>query len=901
MRARLTLLFALVSVPMTARAQRPVSRQADADSIRLAAALAPRSVTATRIRGAAPTIDGALDDPAWATATVATDFVEANPHPGILPRNRTEFRVLFDEHAIYFGIRAFDPRPSTIVAPYPRRDDETRSDWFFVEIDSRHDHRTGFGFGINPRGVQVDATFDAVIDYDYAWDGVWQGAARIDSLGWTAEYRIPFSELAYSAAPGQPMVFGLNVYRAAARGGESSDWSPRLPTYADLESHFNTITGLVAPDHPDRLAIVPYVAAKGSFTPTDGNPLIRPSAGNAYAGADLRLRLPGGFTAAAALHPDFGQVEADPSQVNLTTFESYFPEQRPFFVEGASQFAFDIGLPFSTRGNSFSNEQPFYSRRIGGAPQGDVPPGARYSGIASSTTLLGAAKLAGRTANGWSVGAMTAVTDRSEEPFIDVDGSTHRALVEPTTDFGVLRLSRASRDGGSAMGLLGTAVLRDRMDRALGAVRPADAFAAGVDGRHRFGQGNFEVSGFAVGSWVNGSAASIERIAHGSGHFDQRPDAGYLHDDTTRTELHGGAGELRVAKLGGEWHWSAIGHVITPGFDINDVGFQRNADWLLAVGSIEYQHFRPGHLVRRWAAGADQLGMGWDFGGERRAAVASGYLNFSLSNYWTGSLLMGHEFEAYSTELLRGGPALLLPAQSSLAAALGTDSRRPMHVTLGGAVQSEPASGGRVIDLAPALTWRATDRLALTAGPEYSHVVNGWQYVGQAIPATGPRITHYVLGRLDQHTASLIARADFAFSATMTLQVYAQPLVSAGRYTDYQEVVAPRATRAADRLRPIPAAELRYDPSTAEYHATLDGAGAPDIAFGNPDFNQQALNMNVVWRWEYGPGSTVYVVWTQRRNVAGQDGTLALGRDLGDLFNQPAANVMLVKLSYRIP
>jgi hypothetical protein len=868
------------------------------DSAHLAAALAPRTIEAIQISGQAPVIDGALEDEAWNTAPLATDFVEGGPRPGVLPRYRTEFRVLYDAKAIYFGIRAYDPIPATIVAPFPRRDDETRSDWFFVEIDSRHDHRTGFGFGINPRGVQVDAAFDAFINYDYAWDAVWQGASRIDSLGWTAEYRIPFSQLSYSAAPGTTMEFGLNVYRSATRGGESSDWSPRLPTYADIESHFNTITGLIAPESPERLEIVPYSAARSSFTPTGGNPLVDHASATGYAGGDLRLRLAGGFTATAAIRPDFGQVEADPSQINLTTFETYFAEQRPFFVEGSSQFAFDLGLPFSTRGNSFSNEQPFYSRRIGGAPQGDLPISAGFSDVPTSTTLLGAAKLSGRSSSGWSAGAMTAVTDRSVARYLDGTDSLRRITVEPTTGFGALRLSHASPDGGSAIGMIGTVVIRPRMDSSLALERPDGAFALGLDGRHRFGHGDYEVSGFAVGSRVEGSGAAIGRITSGAGHFYQRPDAGYLRDDSTRNSLSGGAAQLRVAKLGGQWHWSAIGHLITPGFEINDLGFQRNADWLLAIGALEYQHYRPGHLIRRWAAGMDRVGAGWDFGGERKAALASGYLNASFRNYWSGSITAKHEWTSLATDVLRGGPGLLLPPVTTFGVTVNSDSRRPMQLTTSVTASSEAGSGSHSVDLSPTLTWRATDRLALTLGPEYSHSVAGWQYAGP-VTLTSVMAPAYMVGRLDQTTASVTARADFAFSSRMTLQLYAQPFLSSGHFTGFQNVVAPRAAIPSARLHPLTGA-TSFDAVANDYRFDLDGDGRLDASIVNPDFNQEAFNLNLVWRWEYRPGSTIYLVWTQRRGMADADGTFGLGRGLGSLFRSPASNVVLLKVSYRI-
>lgn len=882
-----------------AAGQQPMLRVTGADSGRLAAALAPRTVAAIRILGDTPVIDGNLDDTVWAAAPVATDFVEGGPHPGVLPSVRTEFRVLFDDKAIYFGVRALDQHPSTMVAPYPRRDDETRSDWIFVEIDSRYDHRTGFGFGLNPRGVQVDATFDAFINYDYAWDGVWQGAARVDSTGWSAEYRIPFSQLAYAARPGDSLPFGLNVYRLAMRLGESSNWSPRLPIYADLQSHFNTISGLTAPESPERLEIVPYTAVKGSFTPAEGNPLIDPQQGDGFAGADLRLRIGRGFSATAAIHPDFGQVEADPSQINLTTFETYFTEQRPFFVEGASQFAFDLSLPFATRGNSFTNEQPFYSRRIGGAPQGAVPPDAQYSDIATSTTLLGAAKLSGRTTNGWSAGAMAAVTAGSEAQYIDALGGTQSAVVEPATLFDVVRLSRASHDGGSAIGLIGTGVFRPGMDSAMADQRLSRAFTLGVDGRHRFGAGDYEVSGFLAGSRIAGSENAVTGILNGPGHYFQRPDAPYLHGDKPRTAIGGLAAQARIAKIGGSWHWAAIGHLVTPGFEINDVGFQRNADWLLAMGSFGYQRYRPGHFIRRWAAGADQIGAGWDFAGERRAALASGYVNASLRNYWSGSLSLGHEFPALATDVLRGGPALLLPASTSVSGSIASDSRKPFQLTVSGAASSEPGSGSHAWDVAPGVTWRATDRLALALTPEFNHTIYGWQYVATTPTLQGPGV-HYVLGRLDQSTASLTARADFAFSSRMTLQLYAQPFLSSGHYTEFKEVVAPRASQPADRIHPFAPDEIRYNAGGNDYAVDTDGDGTADIIFANPDFSQSSFNLNLVWRWEYRPGSAIYLVWTQRREVAGSEGSFNPGEDLRTLFGGPAANVVLLKVSYRI-
>jgi hypothetical protein len=865
----------------------------DSADTRLRNALALRSLRAEPVDQPL-VLDGRLDDPSWARAPVATDFVEQGPRPGILPHFRTEARVLYDDEALYVGVRAYDDHPDSIVAPYLRRDDESRSDWIFVEIDSRHDRRTGFGFGVNPRGVQVDATFDQFINYDNAWDGVWEAVPRIDSLGWCVEYRIPFSQLAWAAVPGAPLAFGLNVYRKTARTGESSDWSPRLPVWADLVSHFNDVTDIASPRRAERIELVPYSAAKTSFAPAAAeDPLSKATTSSAYAGIDVRARLAPGFTATAAIRPDFGQVEADPSQVNLTTFETFFPEQRPFFVQGESQFAFDLSLPFTSRDNSFESDQPFYSRRIGRPPHGTPPAEASFAEVPSSTTLLGAMKLSGRTASGWSLGAMSAVTDRADARYVDGGGVPLTSPVEPVSGYGVIRVARQSSDGGSSIGGMMTAVRRWDMPVSLDGQMTRGAFVAGGDIRRRFGDGNWEVSGFALGSRVEGSSEAITRILHGPGHFYQRPDASHLRDDTTRSSAAGIAAQARLARIGGAVRFGVAGHLISPAFEINDLGFQRNADWLVATGWLSWERYPRGGWLRHWIAGSNRIGAGWSLGGERRAEVVNAYVNLDLRRYWGGTLDVTREFPALATELLRGGPALLLPSRTRFAESLYSDTRRPVQLTLAADQSREGGSGSHSLSFSPAVAWRATDRFAISVGPEYANSVNGWQYVTQA---SG----HYVMARLEATTLSLVARADFAFSRKMTLQLYAEPFLSVGRYREFKEVRTPRAPRPADRVVAFGPDRIALDGASRRYVVDTDGDRTADVSFDDPDFNLGEFNLNLVWRWEYRPGSTLFLVWTQSREVPGTEGSLDVGRDLGALFNGPGSNVLLAKVSWRL-
>jgi len=809
-------------------------------------------------------VDGRLDDPSWASGTIATDLVQRRPNPGAVATLPTEARILYDAEALYVGIRLFDPDPRTIVAPYPRRDDETTSDWVFVELDSRHDRRTGFSFGLNPRGVQVDGVWFGDTRYDTAWNAVWEGAAHIDELGWTAEFRIPFSQLAYSTggedAEGGPSeaVFGLNVYRYNPSRGETSNWSPRLPSLAGIVSNFNELR-LQVPARRARLELAPYVSAGASIS----------------GGLDLRAGLGTVFTLAAAAHPDFGQVEADPSEVNLTTFETQLTERRPFFVEEAGLFAFDLGLPLTTRGNSLAFEQAFYSRRIGRAPRLGTPSGALAFESPGAAALLGAVKVTGRTADGWSVGALSAVTGSETARFQAEDGSLGSLKVDPYTGFAIGSVARDFAAGRSAIGMITTFTDRQGMTPALTALLPRRALTAGINARHRFASDTYEATAFVLGSRTEGTPDAIAGVLHGPGHYTQRPDATHLDGGTVGDAASGFVAQARLARIGGEhWRFAFAAHAVSPRLELNDAGFQRNADWLVALGSLTYQHEQPSRRLRRWSVGSSQLGAGWSFGGERRAAVVNLTAGADLHNYWGGSLRYDHELAALSTEALRGGPALLMPPRDAFELSLYSDTRRVSQATIEVAGFREPATESHDLVVTPTLSLRPSDRLGLALGPSFTTRTNGWQFVGASPTSGGPR---YLVGRLDQDTASLTLRADLALASRLTLQLYAEPFASRGRFSSFQEVVSPRAPRAADRVRPL----VDVPPSVTD-----------------PSYHVRDLRANVVLRWEYRPGSTLFVVWTQDRHGTG-DGTFRNpALELSDALRPAPTDTVLVKLSY---
>jgi hypothetical protein len=857
------------------------------------AALTRRRLVGSRLHGPAPLIDGALDEAVWAEAQVASDFVQRRPDPGRLATVRSEARVLYDTQALYIGVRLLDPAPETIVAPYLRRDDEATSDWVFVEFDSRHDRRTAFSFGLNPRGVQVDGMFFDDVSYDTAWNGVWQGAARVDASGWTAEYRIPFSQLVY-AVDGRPApdgtapdVFGLNVYRYSPRHGETSNWSPRLPSLAGIVSNFNDLE-LRVPVRRGRFELAPYVSGT-TTTPAGHAGGSRKGSG----GIDLRAGLGPAFTLAAAVHPDFGQVEADPSEVNLTTFETLLGERRPFFVEEGGLLAFGLGLPLTTRGNSFASEQAFYSRRIGRPARLAVPEGAAAGRPPAGATLLAAARLTGRTASGWSAGALGALTDAETVRLGETSGSVRAVRVEPRTAFGVARASKDFRSGRSAIGALVTLVGRSLMTPDLAALLPSRSLALGLDARHRFAGDRYEAAGFVIGGSLQGTPRAIASVLHGPGHYSQRPDATHLDGGVHDSAASGFAGQARLEKIGGEhWRWSVAAHTVSPRLDLNDVGFQNNADWLVTLGSLTYRQDRPGKWFRRWAVGTNQVGAGWSFAGERRAAVLNLTASADLRSYWGGSVSFDQELAALQTEALRGGPALLTPSRETASISLYSDTRRPSQATLEVRGTREPGTHSHQLAVAPALTLRAADRLAFSLTPSLAWSMNDWQFVSAPAGSGGH---HYVLGRLVQRTASLTLRADLAFSSRLTLQLYAQPFASQGEFGDYKEVVAPRAARTQDRVRPLPAAQLPLGPGGP---LTIDAGASGILSFADPSYHARDLRASLVLRWEYRPGSELYAVWTQQRSGHTAEPFASPGREILEAFGPRPVNTLLLKASY---
>ncbi|MBI4521777.1 MAG: carbohydrate binding family 9 domain-containing protein, partial [Gemmatimonadetes bacterium] len=839
----------------------------------------------------APEIDGRLDDASWASATPASGFLQMEPNAGSPASHRTEVRVLYDNDAIYVGARMYDPQPDSIAAQLMRRDGDGYSDWFHVGVDSYHDRRTAFVFGVNPRGVQRDFVIYNDNQEDGSWDAVWEAAAVIDSLGWSAELRIPLSQLRFDGGADASLgerTWGIDFQREVARAGEESLWAPIYPNSPGIVSLFGELTGLRGLSPPKRVEIVPYTRASATRAPGEaGDPFHSATDLAGAAGADVRLGLGSNLTLSATVNPDFGQVEADPSVVNLTAFESFFQERRPFFVEGNEIFRFPI------HPGDDQSQQLFYSRRVGRSPQGSVPDEAEYSRGPEATTILAATKLSGKTEGGWSIGVLDAVTSAEHARYVDDRGVEGRTRVEPLANYLVARVKKDFQEGRSGVGTVFTATNREIADEGLSHLRSA-AYTGGVDVHHRFRGGNYQVQAWLVGSHVRGSEDAIARAQRAAARYFQRPDADHLRYDTTRTSLSGHAASLMLAKIGGgQWRWGVGGMSRSPGFEVNDLGFQREADLAVQFGFLSYQSFRAGRVFRRWNVNLNQWSA-WSFGGDRFETGGNVNGGFELANFWGGHGGVNRQFEALSTGALRGGPAIVQPGKTNVWLGLYTDRRKAVRGDLNANVSFEDETPGREVSLSPGVTIRPSQQLELSLRPSIAWSLNPWQYVTQR-EADGGK--HYVFGRLDQTTASLTTRLAYTLTPTLSLELYAQPFISAGDYTDFRAADQPRAERFSDRFRAYQESELGYDLAQERYRV-LRGDASTQFTFKNPDFNLRQLRSNVVLRWEYRPGSTLFVVWSQARSSSQLDGPFDLSRDVDRLFGADGTNVLLVKVSY---
>jgi hypothetical protein len=862
----------------------------------------PRTLAAARATEPI-TLDGRLDEPVWQTAPAATDFVQQQPHEGQPATQRTEVRFLVGQDALYVGARMYeDHGVKGVVSRLVRRDGSADADQLTIIVDTFHDHLGQTSFTINPAGVRGDAYGPGGAGTDPSWDPVWQAKTTVDSLGWTAELRIPLSQLRYPADTLQ--TWGLQIRRNETRLNEQSLWGFVALNEMGGPSYFGHLTGLSIHSAPARVEIQPYVVTRSTNLPNvdAADPFARAHSLDYRFGADFKYLLTSNLTLSATVNPDFGQVEVDPAVVNLSAFETFFDEKRPFFIEGGGLFRFGSTWCFFC--SNTSSLSLFYSRRIGRSPQGgDLAYSAGdYAKVPQSTTILGAAKVTGRTPSGWSIGMLDAVTNRERASVTSLGGSPFQREVEPFTNYYVGRVAKDLMGGNWQVAAFGTSVARDLSDSALATRinRHAETFGLAQDlwwGKRTY----FVLTQLAV-SQIAGRPEAILRAQESSARYFQRPDReqgsnGLFSNryDSSLTLMRGFGGYVRVAKQAGTWRWETATNFRSPGFESNDLGFLSRADYWWMNANLQRNWTKPTSWYRDMGltVGGQQQ---YTFGGDLNDRQTETAYWLTLPNYWSFFSFWIHRFSVFDERLTRGGPVLRRPNLNDYYLNLSTDSRK--RVVLSADMERGCKSDGKCnLYASLGTTWRPASNVTVSLSPSYSLSATSNQYVTAVDDPTAGAFygTRYVFADLDQKSVSMDTRINVTFTPDLTLDIFAQPFISTGRYTRFKEYAAPRTM---DEVVYGEAAGTITQAGT-DYTVDPDGAGpAAPFTFGDPSFNFRSLRGNAVLRWEFIPGSTLYLVWTQDRNDTESVGDLQFGRDVSALFRAKAENIFLLKINY---
>ncbi len=836
-----------------------------------------------------PVIDGKLDDPVWDKVTWAGDFIQRNPYEGKEPSQVTAFKILYDDSSIYIAIRADDIEPEKIEKRMSRRDD-LEGDWVEVHIDSYFDHRTAFGFMVNAAGVKGDVVIsNDGDDGDDTWDPIWYVKTDTDEQGWSAEMRIPLSQLRFGKKLNQ--IWGLQVIRRLHRKQETSNWQLIPQKASGWVSRFGELQGIKGINAQRQVELTPYTVGRTQrFEREEGNPFATGSLSNLYGGLDGKIGITSDLTMDFTINPDFGQVEADPSVVNLTAFETYYTEKRPFFIEGRNILNFQI----MGGDGSFSSDNLFYSRRIGRSPQYDPDTeDEEYLDMPENTTIFGAFKITGKTTGGISIGIIDSITAK-ESAQLSYLGERREQVVEPMTNYFGLRLQKDYNEGNTIFGGMITATNRSIKNEELNFLHDA-AYTGGFVFIHQWIKKTSYFSLKTVFSHVKGSKEAILRTQESSVRYFQRPDTDHVRVDPDKTSLSGHGGTLNFGKEGSSgFRFSGGVTWRSPGLELNDMGYIRRADAIMQWVWANYRISKPFSIFRQISFNFNEW-MGWDFGGEQMFKGGNTGMRGEFKNYWNFNLGMNREGEALSTSSLRGGPALRLPRVWNGSLFINSDSRKKLRYFVGTFFFYGDQNDSRVNEFEIGATFRPNTALSLSISPSYEFSMNELQYVDTLDLDAGEK---HIFARIEQKTLSLTFRLNLSLTPDLSIQFYGQPFISAGKYSEFKPITDSRAQKYEDRFHRITESEIDYYPDTEEYNVDENLDGVVDYTLENPDFNFLQFRMNLVARWEYIPGSSLYLVWSQGRTEDSSVGDFSFREGMRDLFSVHPHNVFLIKFSY---
>jgi hypothetical protein len=850
---------------------------------------APTTVRAVRATEAI-IIDGKLTEAAWNRDGVS-NFKQRDPEEGQPESERTVVWVAFDDGALYVAARLYDSSPDSIVTTLGRRDSYIPADWFGVYVDPYYDRRNGFVFALSAAGTMLDGTLYNDDWEDWSWDGVWEGRVLIDETGWVVEMRIPFSQLRFHDK--SEHVWGINFTRHIGRKNEEAYLVYRPKKESGFVSRFVDLVGIEAITPPQRIEILPYVNTRAEYKQqAAGDPF---NSGSRYLpgiGSDFKMGIGSNLTLDLTVNPDFGQVEVDPAVVNLSDVETFFQEKRPFFVEGANTFRFGRGGATNYWSFNWAEPSLFYSRRIGRAPQGRAP-SADYMDIPVGANILGAGKLTGKILDGWNFGTIHAVTSR-EFARLQTGGVRSEAEVEPLAYYTITRAQRDFNDGKQGIGFVGTFTQRFFDDQRLRDQINNNALITGIDGWTFLDEEKtYVVTGWVAGSRVTGTPARMTSLQRSSLHYFQRPDATHISVDSSASSLTGYAARFMLNKQKGSMNLNSAIGIIDPGFNSNDLGFIFRTDYINAHVAGGYKWTDPTDYYR-FISFNTALFASYDFEGNPTWGGWWIGTNYELPNYYFVWANFAYNPETVNNRRTRGGPLTLNLPGREFGGGWSSDSRKAVVVNMFGSTYRSGNSSNYSTELG--VQWKPAANLTLRVGPSYSANESPSQWVGafDDPTATATFGRRYVFADFKQRTLAANIRLNWTFTPQLSLQLFAQPLISSGEYTGFKELARPKSY---DFLR-YGEQGSTFDAET--FVADPDGPAGPanPIALWNPDFNYKSLRGNAVLRWEYRPGSTLFLVWTQSRSDVENVGTFRFNRSVERLWDSKPDNILMLKFSY---
>jgi hypothetical protein len=845
-----------------------------------------KSYTTHRIISEAPEIDGQLNDPAWeAVAWGGGDFRQLNPDKGKPASVQTKFKILYDEKNLYVAVKCFDPDPSKIAKRMSRRD-SFEGDFVEINIDSYYDKRTAFSFTASVSGVKGDEYVSNNGDnWDAGWDPIWYLKTSIDVDGWNAEFRIPLSQLRFTNK--NELVWGMQITRLFFRNEERSIWQYIPPDAGGWVHLFGELNGITGIKPQKQLEIQPFIVAQTErYQKEEGNPYRTGKSNGLKTGLDAKIGITSDITLDLTVNPDFGQVEADPSQLNLSAFELFFQERRPFFTEGNNTLNFPVG--------QINNNNLFYSRRIGRQPQ--VTPDLNedddveeYVKPNKNSTILGAAKLTGKNKKGFSWGVLESFT---EKEFTEIDslGYRRKEVIEPFTNYFVGRAQQDINKGNTIVGAIFTNTKRKIEDKQVESLHK-EAYTGGVDFLHQWKKRTYYVSGKASFSHVKGSKEAIQATQTSSERFFQRPDNFHKEYDPNRTSLTGTGGQFMIGKKSGNII-SDLGVIWqSPEFELNDIGFLAQTDNISQWFWMQYRVQQPKGIAR-WQRYNINQWRDYDFGKRNTSAGYNVNAHAQFKNFWsTGggvTFIVGN----VSNADLRGGPSIRYPGGINFWNYIRSDNRKKLSGEIYNEIFSGQENYSRNYSASLDVTYRPINALNISLSSSFYKNNNQMQWV-ESTDETGS--TQYIVGEINQIVARVSLRVTYMVTPNLSIQYWGQPFGTAGKYQNFKTITDSRASEYTNRYKHISPTSLILEES--DYYVDEDGNGSRDYSFGKPDFNFGQFRSNTVIRWEYIPGSTFFLVWTRERNGEFNE----KGRNYYEWnFPDRAYNIFLLKFTYRI-